>query len=56
MTGINGPRYGSRDPGPFPSALPAEPMTSGTRAGTVRFGPFVLDLRSGELSGNGRRG
>jgi TolB-like protein/Flp pilus assembly protein TadD len=30
-------------------------MRSGTRAGTVRFGPFVLDLRSGELTGNGRR-
>jgi DNA-binding winged helix-turn-helix (wHTH) protein len=24
-------------------------MTSDTRAGTARFGPFVLDLRSGEL-------
>ena len=55
MTGANGPRYGSRDPGPFPSALPAEPMTSHAHAGTARFGPFVLDLRSGELTGNGTR-
>ena len=55
MTGANGPRYGSRDPGPFPSALPAEPMTSHAHAGTARFGPFVLDLRSGELTGNATR-
>jgi TolB-like protein/Tfp pilus assembly protein PilF len=27
-------------------------MASETRAGTARFGPFVLDLRSGELQGN----
>jgi len=30
-------------------------MTSHAHAGTARFGPFVLDLRSGELTGNGTR-
>lgn len=30
-------------------------MTSHAHTGTARFGPFVLDLRSGELTGNGTR-
>ena len=30
-------------------------MTSHAHAGTARFGPFVLDLQSGELTGNGTR-
>ena len=30
-------------------------MTSHAHAGTARFGPFVLDLRSGELTGHGTR-